>query len=124
MTTETTYNFISFDELFNAIENDSTENNFKTSAAFLISAVTDWPKLNLQEPKDLIAELNLEIKEKLNFDNLKSYLEQLNPNNDAWKMEPVTALLEMFDFDRKGINDKSVSLETIVDKLTHHYRHK
>ena len=124
MTTETTYNFISFDELFNAIENDSTENNFKTSAAFLISAVTDWPKLNLQEPKDLIAELNLEIKEKLNFDNLKSYLEQLNPNNDAWKMEAVTALLEMFDFDRKGINDKSVSLETIVDKLTHHYRHK
>jgi hypothetical protein len=124
MTTETTYNFISFDELFNAIENDSTENNFKTSAAFLISAVTDWPKLNLQEPKDLIAELKLEIKEKLNFDNLKSYLEQLNPNNDAWKMEAVTALLEMFDFDRKGINDKSVSLETIVDKLTHHYRHK
>ena len=110
--------------MFNAIENDSTENNFKTSAAFLISAVTDWPKLNLQEPKDLIAELNLEIKEKLNFDNLKSYLEQLNPNNDAWKMEAVTALLEMFDFDRKGINDKSVSLETIVDKLTHHYRHK
>ena len=124
MTTETTYNFISFDELFNAIENDSTENNFKTSAAFLISAVTDWPKLNLQEPKDLIAELKLEIKEKLNFDNLKSYVEQLNPNNDAWKMEAVTALLEMFDFDRKGINDKSVSLETIVDKLTHHYRHK
>ncbi len=124
MTTETTYNFISFDELFNAIENDSTENNFKTSAAFLISAVTDWPKLNLQEPKDLIAELNLEIKEKLNFDNLKSYLEQLNPNNDAWKMEAVTALLEMFDFDRKGINDKSISLETIVDKLTQHYRHK
>ena len=79
MTTETTYNFISFDELF---------------------------------------------KEKLNFDNLKSYVEQLNPNNDAWKMEAVTALLEMFDFDRKGINDKSVSLETIVDKLTHHYRHK
>ncbi len=124
MTTETTYNFISFDELFNAIENDSTENNFKTSAAFLISAVTDWPKLNLQEPKDLIAELKLEIKEKLNFDNLKSYLEQLNPNNDAWKMEAVTALLEMFDFDRKGINDKSISLETIVDKLTQHYRHK
>ena len=124
MTTETTYNFISFDELFNAIENDSTENNFKTSAAFLISAVTDWPKLNLQEPKDLIAELNLEIKEKLNFDNLKSYVEQLNPNNDAWKMEAVTALLEMFDFDRKGINDKSISLETIVDKLTQHYRHK
>ena len=124
MTTETTYNFISFDELFNAIENDSTENNFKTSAAFLISAVTDWPKLNLQEPKDLIAELKLEIKEKLNFDNLKSYVEQLNPNNDAWKMEAVTALLEMFDFDRKGINDKSISLETIVDKLTHHYRHK
>lgn len=124
MTTEITYNFISFDELFNAIENDSTENNFKTSAAFLISAVTDWPKLNLQEPKDLIAELKLEIKEKLNFDNLKSYVEQLNPTNDAWKMEAVTALLEMFDFDRKGINDKSVSLETIVDKLTHHYRHK
>jgi hypothetical protein len=124
MTTEDTYNFISYGELFNAIENDSTENKFKTSAEFLMSAVTDWPTLNLQEPKDLIAELKHEIKEKLTFDNIESYLKNLNPNNDAWKMEAVTALLEMFDFDRKGINDKSIALEIIVDKLTQHYRQK
>lgn len=117
------YNFISYDELFNAIENDSTENKFKTSAELLMSAVTDWPTLNLQEPKDLIAELKSEIKEKLTFSNLESYLKNLKPNNDAWKMQAVTALLEMFDFDRIH-NYKSIDLEIIVDKLTQHYRQK
>lgn len=115
---------MSYDELLNAIENDLTENTFKTSAEFLKSAVTDWPKLNLQEPKDLIAELKNEISGKLTFDNLESYLKNLNPNNDAWKMETVSALLEMFDFDRKDINDKSITLELLVDKLTQHYRQK
>ncbi|PIV50511.1 MAG: hypothetical protein COS19_03975 [Flavobacteriaceae bacterium CG02_land_8_20_14_3_00_34_13] len=123
MTTEDKYNFISYDELFNAIENDLTENKFKTSAEFLMSAVTDWPTLNLQEPKDLIAELKSEIKEKLTFDNLEGYLKNLKPNTDAWKMEAVTALLEMFDFDRIN-NDRSIDLEIIVDKLTQHYRQK
>lgn len=64
MTTIDKYNFISYDELFNAIENDTTDNNFKTSAELLMSAVTDWPTLNLQEPKNLIAELKNEIKKK------------------------------------------------------------
>ena len=124
MTTIDKYNFISYDELFNAIENDTTENNFKTSAEFLMSAVTDWPTLNLQEPQNLIAELKNEIKKKLNFDNIESYLKNLRATNDAWKIEAVSALLEMFDFDRKCNNDKSIDLEIIVEKLTQHYRKK
>jgi hypothetical protein len=124
MTTIEKYNFISYDELFNAIENDTTENNFKTSAEFLMSAVTDWPTLNLQEPKNLIAELKNEIKKKLNFDNIESYLKNLRATNDGWKTEAVSALLEMFDFDRKCNNDKSIELEKIVENLTQHYRKK
>ncbi len=118
------YNHISYNELFNAIENDSTENKFKLLAELLMSAVNDWPTFNLKEPKDLITELRREIKEKLTFDNLERYLKKLKLHNDAWKMEAVTALLEMFEIDLELKNNKSIDLEMIVVKLTQHYRQK
>ena len=124
MKTEDAYNLISYEELVNAIENDSKANAFKLSAEFLMSAVTNWPTLNLQEPKDLIEELSHEINENLTFDNLNNYLNGLKPHKDAWKIEAVAALLEMFDFDRKGFHDKSITLEMIIEKLTQHYRQR
>ena len=122
MSTINKYELITHDELFDAIENDLTNNNFKTSAIFLMSAVTDWPTSNLQEPKDLILELKTEIKDKLTFDNLELHLKQLNPKKDAWKMEALTALLEMFDFERNKFTDTTIELEAIVNRLTQHYR--
>ena len=124
MMPEDAYNLISYNELVNAIENDSTANAFKLLAEFLMSAVTNWPTLNLQEPKDLIEELSHEINENLTFDNLNNYLKGLKPHKDAWKIEAVAALLEMFDFDRKGFHDKSITLVMIIEKLTQHCRQR
>lgn len=118
------YDLISYDELHSATENDLNENKFKTSAEFLISAITDWPTFNLQEPKDLIAELNNEIKGKLNFENIEHYLKGLNTNNDLWKIEAATALLKMFDLEPEAKYDNSIDLEIIIEKLTQHYRQK
>lgn len=66
----------------------------------------------------------MKLKKKLNFDNIESYSKNLRATNDGWKMEAVSALLEMFDFDRKCNNDKSIELEKIVENLTQHYRKK
>ena len=115
-------NFLSYDELQNAIEKDVTDNNFKTAADFLLSAVTDYPTFNLKEPTDLVAALRQLINNKLTFDNLANYLKSLSPNKDAWIIEAVTSLLEMFDFERKNTFDKSIELDTIIRKLTQHYR--
>ena len=49
--------FLSYDELQNAIENDGTDNNYKTAADFLLSSVTDYPTFNLKEPTELVAAL-------------------------------------------------------------------
>jgi hypothetical protein len=89
--------FLSYDELQNAIENDGTDNNFKTAADFLLCAVTDYPTFNLKEPTDLVAALRQSINNTLTFDNLDNYLKSLSPNNDAWTIEAVNSLLEMFD---------------------------
>ncbi len=37
-------------------------------------------------------------------------------------MEALSALLEMFDFDRRKMFDRTIELEVIVDRLTQHYR--
>lgn len=119
-----TSEILTYDELSNAITNEAAVNNFTIAADFLISALNDWPTLNLQEPKDLILELKNKLKKPLTFNNLASYLESLNPSIDAWKMEALSALLEMFDFDRRKMFDRTIELEVIVDRLTQHYRQK
>lgn len=116
-------NFLSYDELENAIENDRTNNNFKTAADFLLCAVNDYPTLNLKEPTDLVSALRQSINNKLTFENVDNYLKSLSPYNDPWTMEAVTSLLEMFDFERKNNFDKTIELETIIMQLTQHYRH-
>lgn len=115
---------IDYEELQNAIENNIIDDNYKTCAEFLLSAVTDYPKLNLREPTELITELGKEIKGTLTYDNLDNYSKLLNPNIDGWKMETVSSLLEMFDFNRNCKFDKNIELETIIRDLTKHYRQK
>jgi hypothetical protein len=122
MTTENSYEILTDEELADAIENDMTDNNFKTAAEFLYNACNDWPTLNLSQPRDLIAELTKEINRKLTYDNLSTYNNSLNVTGDAWKGEAVSSLLEMFDFERKSVFDKRIELQAIIDKITKHYR--
>lgn len=114
--------FLGYDELQIAIEKDVTDNNFKTAAGYLLNAVTDYPTSNLKEPKDLIVTLRQSINGKLTFDNLDNYLKTLRPDKDAWEMEAINSLLEMFDFERKNNFDKTIELDAIIQKLTQHYR--
>jgi len=115
-------NFLSYYELQNAIEQDSTDNNFKTAAVFLLSALNDYPTSNLCDPTDLVSALSQALNEKLTFDNLKNYLKSLSPKKEAWTMEAITSLLEMFDFERNNTFNKADELETIIRQLTKHYR--
>jgi hypothetical protein len=124
MSTIDKYDLLTHEELFDAIENDLTNSNFKASANLLMSALTDWPTSNLREPKDLILELHSKIKGKLNFDNIEGYLKNLNPEKDAWEMEALTALLQMFDFERNSSVDKTIELEILVARMTQHYKQK
>lgn len=114
--------FLSYDELQNAIQNDETNNNFKTAADFLLNAITDYPIFNLKEPCDLVTSLRQVIKDKLIFENLEKYLKSLSCDKDVWTMETIHSLLEMFDFERKNIYDKRIELDTIIHQLTKHYR--
>lgn len=117
-----TLEILTYNELSNGVTNEIEVSKFKIAAEFLMSALNDWPTRNLQEPKDLILELKSKLKKPLTFNNLDSYLESLNPSIDAWKMEALSALLEMFDLDRRKIFDKTIELEVIFDRLTQHYR--
>lgn len=120
----TTTEIITFDELTDKIESVTTDGKFKTCGEFLLTAINDWPTMNLEEPKDLLDELKKEIKKPLTFDNLKKYSDglKIDISGNAWKMESVTSLLEMFDFDRKNTFDKEVTLDKIIERLTNHFR--
>jgi hypothetical protein len=117
------HRFISQGRLLVKVEKDPIDCHFKTCAEHLLEAVTDWPAININEPKDLVAELKSEIKKPLTFDNLDDYLKNLllDLGHNCWKIESVTSLLEMFDFDRTKNYDKTIELEMIIARLTEHY---
>jgi hypothetical protein len=120
----TTTDIITSDELTDKIESLAADNKFKTCGEFLLTAINDWPTMNLEEPKDLLDELKNEIKRPLTFDNLRKYSAGLtiHISGNAWKIESVTSLLEMFDFDRTNTFDKEVTLDKIIERLTNHFR--
>ncbi|MBL7936675.1 MAG: hypothetical protein JNM51_12790 [Bacteroidia bacterium] len=116
------YDIITFDELISFIENDKTDNNFRTAADNLLEALTDWPTEELNEPKDIILELKKHIKDNLTFDNIEKYSKTLTVTNDAWKIEALHSIIEMFDFNRNNNFDKEIQFEQIIDKITTYYR--
>ena len=119
-----TTEIITFDELTDKIESLMADDKFRTCGEFLLTAINDWPTMNLKEPKDLMDELKNEIKKSLTFDNLKDYSGglKIDISGNAWKMESVNSILEMFDFDRNNTFDKLVTLDKIVERLTNHFR--
>ncbi|MFB9864945.1 hypothetical protein [Rufibacter immobilis] len=124
MNKEKSGDFLTYKELSDAVDTEETDNKFRTAAEFLMQTVSDWPKLDLLEPKDLIEEIRNEVRSNLTFDNLEALLERLNTNDEksTWKRESLSSLLELFDFEKKNIINKETELETIIRKLTKHYR--
>jgi hypothetical protein len=116
-------NIITSKELSYVIENDSTENIFRISVENLLLAINDWP-LDLTEPTQLIYELKKEINIDLTFDNLDKYLKSLKPEKDAWKMEAISSLIELFELDGNTKIKKTTDLEQIINRLTEYCRTK
>jgi len=114
--------FISHNDLLDAIESDPSDNHFKTAAQFLMRAITDWPTPNLQEPKDFIGQLKNEINQKLTLENLREYYKTLAPKTGAWKLEALSSLYQVFDLSTKDNLDKAATLDEIIVRLTQHYR--
>jgi len=121
MITDDSLEIISYANLCKAIENDLSSNNFKTAAEFLISAVDEWPTLNLREPVELLIELRREAKGKLTYTNLENLSNQQDLGLGSWKVEAINALLEIFDFERNNKYDQNIELETIIDKVSRYY---
>ena len=109
---------ITSEELYNAVESNATESNVKVVAENLLEAIRDWPTENLTEPSEFISELKLEINSKLTFENIDKFLKTLRAEKDAWKMESLNSVLEIFDFERNGNVDKEVELEVLVERIT------
>jgi hypothetical protein len=120
MTSDNSHKNISYDNLFDVIDNDASDSNFKTAADFLYCAMTDWPT-DLEDTQSLISHLKKEVDGKLTYVCLDNYVKRLDLGIDAWKAAAVSSLLEMFDFERKDSFDKNEELENVIDKITRHY---
>ena len=105
---------LSHKELAEIIETVPVENQLYVLAENLVTAMNDWPTINLKEPTDLIKVLHDEIKENLTYENLAKYAASLQVEKDAWKIESVSSLIEMFD---KGGMNRTLGLEAIIEKI-------
>lgn len=108
---------ITMEELIDALDNDATEADLKSTAESLLEAISDWPT-SLSEPSELIAELKLQINAKLTVKNIESFLQILQVEKDRWKMESLSSLLNILDIAQNENVDEEVELEVLLERLT------
>ena len=106
---------ISADKLLQKLEADTTNNKLRLAGQVLLNAINDWPTPDLSEPKELLEELNKYITLPFTYEKVAQYYNTLEPATTAWKLESISQLLEIFDY------DKAKSLETIIIDISKHY---
>jgi len=115
---------ITFDQLSIGIEFEPQDSKFSTYGKLLLSAISDWPMLNLFEPRDLIAELQKSINKPLTFENLNLYLRGLDIYvvDNSWKMEALVSLMQMFTYYTGDSLNHEVTLGSLIEDLTQYYQ--
>lgn len=112
---------ISTEELIIALENNSSESDLKSVLENLLEAINDWPT-SLSEPSELVSELKLQIKAKLTVSNIKSFKQSLKDENEGWKIESLSSLLNIFDIACNENIDEELEFEVLLEKLTNHLK--
>jgi|GEM_PF-3230984 len=115
---------ITFDQLSIGIEFEPQDSKFSAYGKLLLSAISDWPMLNLFEPRDLIAELQKSINKPLTFENLNLYLRGLDIYvvDNSWKMEALVSLMQMFTYYTGDSLNHEVTLGSLIEDLTQYYQ--
>lgn len=104
-----------YDQLVQISEGTS---DLKIAADLVLDALNDWPEPNLTEPATLISILKKEIRGDLNLKNLTEYLATLQPNPDAWKMEAIEALIQLYGLADTDWKSTDKTLEYILQDIT------
>ncbi len=107
---------ISFEDLYDGVEQDASDSKIKIAAHALLTAINDWPITNLSQPKELLLTLTTEIGDPLTHKKVETYSKTLSINNSIWKMEATSSLLEMFEY------DNTKTLAEIINDITIHYK--
>ena len=122
MTAPKTYNILNFTELISLREDVRADDHYIALSNLLIGAISDWPTINSKEPCDLLNELKTEVNAQLSLENLELFRDKLALEIEAWRIEAVTALLQMFDMAKLNGNETPGDLEEIIYDLSAHYQ--
>jgi hypothetical protein len=107
---------ISNEELQNAIEKDYTNSDLKSAGQLLLDTINDWPTYNLTNPSDFLIDIQREVGSPLSLENIIEYSKTLNLKSDAWKLEAMASVIEIFNY------DKAKSLDKIVNEISVYYK--
>jgi hypothetical protein len=112
---------MSFVELNTAIKNGYADEFYSKIAELLLMALNDWPVRI--EPTDLIFELRNQTNNNLTINNIQRYISTLKPETDAWKMEAIESIINIFKTYSYISNRIDVELEEILIQLTLHSKY-
>ena len=107
---------ISLNELQEAIDQDFSGSEIKASGQLFLNAVNDWPMHNFININDFISALHHELGSTLTLERIIEYSKKLYSGNQAWKLEAMSSLIEIFN------NDNAKSLESIVFEIIDYYK--
>lgn len=84
-------------DFLESLDEDLLKDELKSQIDILVHAINDWPN-NVGSLEELESDLVLLIKRPLTQERVESALSSLTYQNDAWKIESLTQLLELFTY--------------------------
>lgn len=104
---------IQVDALIELLDRGVLIHPFDKIAHIFLAAINDWPA-EVKSIEEFIAILKNELREELNEVNLKTYLNELKISTNAWKVESISELLDLYLYFYKN-----ESLNVILNRLQH-----
>ncbi|MFA5670473.1 MAG: hypothetical protein WC967_14635 [Balneolaceae bacterium] len=84
-------------DFLESLDEDLLKDELKSQIDILVQAINDWPN-NVESLEEFEKDLVMLTKRPLTKKRIESALSNLTYQNDAWKIESLTQLLELFTY--------------------------
>lgn len=109
-------------ELTELVLADNENHSFKILAELLLLAINDWPKIKENRIENFVIELKEFYSEKITIENLSSKKIDFKMNNNSWRAESGSYIIEMLK--EAEIRIIETNFDKIIAKILKYYSKK
>ena len=111
---------MTFDDLQEAIDRDTSNDKIKDLAALFLNAMNDWPTFDQERLTEFVKELKGFYGDPLRLNEIDNKNRDLMNEDDVWRMVAGSSIAEMIDMSARF--EKEDNFDNIFERLIDYYQ--